>query len=323
MKTLKLTRQYGRLGNQLLCLVEAIYCCECIRLDIIDFSCAKSYASFFKTQVLNIQQRTIVTNRNYGNLTKRTETYFESNMIGFYTQKCPLRERKRIIQQYILPIFSIPETIELDELDLVIHCRGGDIFNRSHKAYTQPPLDFYTNIIQSKQWKNIYLVCEENKNPLVRGILETHKNVSFIADTKYSINRGRHNSNGFKEDLTFLLSAKNLVVCNSSLSPFIVCGSSQLQNVYMPSFYVLGLTLNPRHEPAIWWNHFDDQKTTCERCKHTDTVLHFLNISMHLYDYYTYTNAKELWNYNNENTLKRLLEYKRETPPEAQETLQN
>ena len=55
-----------------------------------------------------------------------------------------------------------------DENDVVIHIRSGDIFNKCpHPVYIMPPLSYYVNILNEKNFNKIYLVAADKLNPFI------------------------------------------------------------------------------------------------------------------------------------------------------------
>lgn len=71
---------------------------------------------------------------------------------------------------------------------LTIHLRSGDVFgSRPHPGYGQPPLAFYTAVIEAHQWKEILIVSEDASNPCVAPLLDLaaskNLNCSVIGDS--------------------------------------------------------------------------------------------------------------------------------------------
>jgi hypothetical protein len=323
--SLTLNKRFGRLGNNCICIIEAIYMCEHTNIEVLNIDIITEITekeSIFKRSCISIfkSNKTNIKNsfQMYGcvkNDVERIETkpQYKSDMVGFYTKKSSFFERHRIVHEYIVPNLNT-ETIELDDMDLVIHCRGGDIYKRCHKAYYQPPFDFYSKIILSKPWNKIYVVCEEKTNPLVHKILDTYKNVSVLGDTSYSADRHGGNYWGFRNDLSFLLSSKNVILCNSSLSPFILFANKVLKNAYIPSFYLHSeksiLRPNFTREIAIWWSDFANLQSPLDSSdKFITTRVIFNNINVHILNYDDYAKNDKLWDFKDKKTLDLLLTY--------------
>ena len=80
-----------------------------------------------------------------------------------------LHSASYIAQKYILPQmkYTIPETIV--ENELVVHIRGGDLFNETgwvSPFYVQPPLEYYVKIFELEKDKKISVFYEDDRNPV-------------------------------------------------------------------------------------------------------------------------------------------------------------
>jgi len=132
---------------------------------------------------------------------------------------------KEYFQKYIKPIFKIQIETNNDVNDkkIYIHFRGGDIFSSNpHKAYVQPPLSYYKNII--KKYDSIKLVCEDKKNPCVNELLK-QENVEYISNT-------------LEKDLSILSNVCNLVIGLGTFGFLLYLMNPYLKNLYIPDFFV-------------------------------------------------------------------------------------
>jgi hypothetical protein len=132
---------------------------------------------------------------------------------------------KEYFQKYIKPIFKIQIETNNDVNDkkIYIHFRGGDIFSSNpHKAYVQPPLSYYKNII--KKYDSIKLVCEDKKNPCVNELLK-QENVEYISNT-------------LEKDLSILSNVCNLVIGLGTFGFLLYLMNPHLKNLYIPDFFV-------------------------------------------------------------------------------------
>ena len=97
--------------------------------------------------------------------------------------------------------------IKVDQNDLFIHIRSGNIFNDLIIAYyAQPPLCFYQKILYNFKFKNIYIISENNNNPVINKLIDEFPNIIF-------------NYNNVKKDISYLIKAYNLV---GSVSSFLL-----------------------------------------------------------------------------------------------------
>lgn len=132
---------------------------------------------------------------------------------------------KEYFQKYIKPIFKIQteNDNDVDDKKIYIHFRGGDIFsNNPHKAYVQPPLSYYKNIIND--YKNTILVCEDKKNPCINELLK-QENVEYI-------------SNALEKDLSILSNVSNLVIGFGTFGFLLYLMNPYLKKLYIPDFFV-------------------------------------------------------------------------------------
>lgn len=103
---------------------------------------------------------------------------------------------------------------------LVIHIRSGDIFRRHpFFKYGQPPCNYYLDVIHMRNWSQIILVAEDNKNPCIK-ILSKEANINFKV-------------NNLTTDLSILLNAPNLVLSRGSFGYAIILLSNKLKNLFM------------------------------------------------------------------------------------------
>ena len=148
----------------------------------------------------------------------------------FYKRENPFFRRKQIAQDYIIPRLKF-QPITIDKDALVIHLRGGDIFDRGHYAYVQPPLSFYVNIIESKNWSKIYLISEDKKNKCFDVLI-----INYDCITLFD-NKNENRSQDFQKDLQIMIGCCNFVASKSSLSPLII-QLFTIKNVYLTSEYL-------------------------------------------------------------------------------------
>ena len=133
---------------------------------------------------------------------------------------------KDYFQKYIKPIFKIKldeNNIIDDEKIVYIHFREGDIFsNCPHKAYVQPPLSYYKNIINN--YDNTILICEDKKNPCINELLK-QENIEYISNT-------------LEKDLSNLSNVSNLVIGFGTFGFLLYLMNPCLKNLYIPDFFV-------------------------------------------------------------------------------------
>ena len=124
---------------------------------------------------------------------------------------------------------------------LVIHLRGGDVFwgKRDLPNHGQPPLSFYTAVIESEAWEHV-LVVHQGDVPHLEPIVDFCSARGVIATTQ---------SLSLKEDLQTLLGATTLVAGRGSFAPAVAGLAPNLKRVfYFESGF--GLTV-PRPSLAL------------------------------------------------------------------------
>ena len=95
--------------------------------------------------------------------------------------------------------------VAINPNDLYIHIRSGDIFKIPHPYYAQPPFCFYQSILNNFKFRNIYLLSNNNNNPLIKKLLNDFPNIIF-------------NKNPKEIDISYLSNAYYLI---SSISTFV------------------------------------------------------------------------------------------------------
>ena len=110
--------------------------------------------------------------------------------------------------------------INTDRNDLYIHIRSGDIFKkRPNTHYAQPPLCFYQKILNQFFFKNIYIVSENKKNPLIEKLTKEYPEIIFI-------------DNYIKTDAAILSNAYNIVGSMSSFLTTLVMINDNIKNFW-------------------------------------------------------------------------------------------
>ena len=209
-----INRWFGRLGNNILQLIRAIH-----------------YAVLNSHKTIHFQQHSLVTSNiitleNIENIDKSTinDTFFSLKKYNI-TDPEPY-VMKEYFQKYIKSIFKIQTENNNDVTDdktIHIHFRGGDIFSSNpHKAYLQPPLSYYKDIIN--EYDSIKLVCEDKKNPCINELLK-QENVEYISNT-------------LENDLSILSNVSNLVIGFGTFGFLLYLMNPKLKKLFVPDFFV-------------------------------------------------------------------------------------
>tara|TARA_R110002033_G_scaffold74953_1_gene126333 strand:- start:67 stop:864 length:798 start_codon:yes stop_codon:yes gene_type:complete len=219
---------FGRVGNNIQQISNAIYFC---RLNGFNFHCPP----------LKVYGHTLIEqfSENFG-----VESNFSSTFYSYYGKEkdfnCDVNElnsqRKDICETFILPQLKIPLLKDpLPSSTLVVHIRGGDIFNRNPAYqtipgdYVQNPLCFYEKLF--KEFKSVLIVTQDFSNPVIKPLQKKQK-VKII-------------SSSVEKDFHWLLRAKNLAT--SGVGTFAMAAalcSKNIENLFCTDLFDRG-HLNP------------------------------------------------------------------------------
>lgn len=165
------------------------------------------------------------------------KSFLGKNEIGISRDYIFLNLR-RICKEYIRPHLMVPEIKPYDEETLVIHLRGGDIFEREYASpvnYVQNPLSFYLKLIP--RFKDILIVYEpQNNNPILTEL----KKISKVKFQSLSV----------AEDFATLLAAKNLAT--SGVGTFAIAAA--LCSVNLNNLFVTNNFLSEHLNHTILYN---------------------------------------------------------------------
>jgi hypothetical protein len=238
-------RWYGRLGNNIQQISNAIYFCRQngIHFTSPDHPMIKAIDIPFGTTEYKIPE----TSNNWF-------YHFEKEYSDFDVDIDRLNLlRKNICEEYILPKLKINHAeldTPLDKDVIVIHIRSGDLYTHFPNSHTQNPLKYYLELYNLFKGKVIF-IAEDDKNPIVfylKEIIGNHIDVRlwWIEDT-----------------YTLLLKAKNLAT--SGAGSFAISSafcSKNLQNFYCTDLF-LENSLNPlmlKEQLNVYMADIDDDK---------------------------------------------------------------
>lgn len=215
-------RWFGRLGNNIQQISNAIYFC---RKNGISFSSPESvYLDAIDHTFGNNQFKIKEGSNNWFYFYNGPDTDFEVDIDDLNSQ------RKSICEEYVLPALKINHTdLNTPIEDLVIHIRSGDIYSRWPATHTQNPLAYYIQLYLMYSGK-IIIVAEDNHNPIVHFLNGICSDIRILDEM---------------ESYTLLLRAKNLAT--SGAGSFAISSafcSPNLENLYCTDLY-LENSLNP------------------------------------------------------------------------------
>jgi hypothetical protein len=215
-------RWFGRLGNNIQQISNAIYFC---RKNGISFSSPESvYLNAINYNFGSNQFKIKEDSHNWFYFYNGPDADFDVDIDDLN------RQRKSICEEYILPALKINhEELNTPVEDLIVHIRSGDLYTRWPATHTQNPLAYYIQLYIMYSGKVIF-VAEDNHNPIV-GYLK------YICPNILTLNE--------MESYTLLLRAKNLAT--SGAGSFAISAafcSPNLENLYCTDLYLKN-SLNP------------------------------------------------------------------------------
>lgn len=109
---------------------------------------------------------------------------------------------------------------------LVVHLRSGDIFTGSqvHRGYGQPPLAFYKKILESKSYKEVVLVYEDVRNPVIEALDSYCTERDIVC---------KHQSSSVMEDMKCLLRAQSLVLSRGTFALVACCLARNVSEAFV------------------------------------------------------------------------------------------
>tara|TARA_Y100000389_G_C17421690_1_gene497095 strand:- start:726 stop:1496 length:771 start_codon:yes stop_codon:yes gene_type:complete len=240
----------GRLTNNILQIIRAIHYAKIENHSVIIFK----NNNYFKSNQITLNK-----SKNNTNI---FNTFFNIKTMGC-EDPSPLL-MKEYFNTYIFNImnFKFERNIESNDNILHIHIRAGDVFqgNGAHSAYVQPPLKYYKDIIDSKDWKKIIVVYQDLGNPCVQALKNLkYKNIIF-------------DSNSLEKDLNILLKANHLVLGFGTFGLLLYFLNNNLKDIYIPKYVIEELpngswgdvTLNIKYLPNYIkcgeWKNEESQK---------------------------------------------------------------
>ena len=219
--SVNITNWYGRLGNNITQIVNAIIFANYFNINKINYP---NHNIIKNTQLIlnNLNKNNITCNKCYHHTffsRKKICKKFNLNEDIFENNKINIRE---IIKSIIS--FTEYEKLDITDKDLIIHIRSGDVYSSNpHMGWIQPPLSFYENIINTHKWDKIYLICEDTKSPVIKPLLNKYKNIIF-------------NLQSLKNDIHYIIKAKNICFGMGSFVPALLLFNDNLNTIYYPKY---------------------------------------------------------------------------------------
>ena len=209
---------FGRLGNNIIQLKNVIQIAFHYKHKIL-FRCSHP---FFDVRII---ERYFSNNVNNQPITDKNHFFYRSK-IKHISPKVFQHNNKETINLLKHAFIIKDKDINiLNDDDVVIHIRSGDLFSRCpHPSYVPPPLSYYTSILSNIKYDKIIIVCEDKLNPVVDQLLKIYA---------HSI----HSVNCLRDDIKIILGAKNIISSVGTFVPSLTMLSSNILKEYNTSLY--------------------------------------------------------------------------------------
>lgn len=225
MQKTTINNWYGRLGNNIQQISNAIYYCK------------KNKLSFYNLPHPQISRFTL--NFGYDKTVSNRFFFYNTELKDFDCDVDELNiQRREICLEYITPNLNFFIKEAFDDDVVVIHVRSGDVFlSNPHTSYVPNPLHFYEKIID--QYGAAIVVAEDRSNPVID---ELEKNAKVLIQ-----------STTIENDFSTLLRAKNLV--SSGVGTFSVAAALCSKNI--KNFYCTNIFLDEHLNPTMLDSHIN------------------------------------------------------------------
>ena len=213
--------QKFRFGNQIILITKIIFYCEIIGCKRIILD--KEWNWFIKNRIVDDKYNIIIDVGEINDFINSKTLIDYSDNFFFYLGYIKPELRTDIIKKELLN--NIPKIIS-NRNDLYIYIRSGDIFIKPNKYYTQPPLCFYETILNNYKFNKIYIISEDNKNPIIDVLLNNYHNIIY-------------NTNSLELDIAYLINAYNIVGAMSTFINILLRFNDNLEKYWEYNIYTL------------------------------------------------------------------------------------
>ena len=219
-----------KIGNNLASLNRLIFYCEIIGCKNIILDKKKFW--FIKNKIILPENNItiLVKQNNYKNI----NYVYNTRILYFSILNIKPEIKIHLLRNEIMKNLIKTKTLKSH---LYIHIRSGDIFRKTPNwHYAQPPLCFYQLILNQYKFKKIYLISENNKNPIISKLLNQYSNIIYRKKTLLI-------------DMSSLISAYNIVASISSFLTSIIQLNNNLKLLWDYNIYHMS--------DKILHNHYD------------------------------------------------------------------
>ena len=245
---LHINQWIGRLGNNIQQICCAIFIAEK----------TESFVTWINHDILpqrTIDFRSTENNNDYVNIVVN-DFFSYAKICGQFLPYYTFVEQRRICELYVRPLFDTLlsdnslSKLNVNQNDLVIHIRSGDVFiKNSHPLYIQDPFSYYKTILYNElvlnnRYKRIILITEpDKKSPcieLIRSYIQK-LNIDYAQQFIGSDVRIPYEYIeiiDFKMCIKLLLTAQNIILANSSFSQRLTMCNNSIKTMYISSLSI-------------------------------------------------------------------------------------
>ena len=187
-------------GNAMVLLNNLLYYCEILNITHIYLNSKKNWP--ISQNIISNKINISITSKNILDFTNKNIVIFDKRSI-YYQRVIKPQIRIDLLKNEIKK--NLPK-IKINQTDLFIHIRSGDIFRYSPNNninYAQPPLCFYQSIITKFNFSKIYIISQDKENPIIDILMEKFPKIIF-------------NKNKLEKDISILINAYNIAGSISS-----------------------------------------------------------------------------------------------------------
>ena len=208
LKVIQIPNWPGRLGNKILTTMLALYYGYKHNYDFIELP--KTKQQFSNIYYIDLKENNDISFNLYEPIDKIKNKKIMEDFWNQTFSKINITTNIDKVIKKIKKIYTLPKPWEkYNENVLHIHIRSGDIMIKNNGYnMVQPPLAYYCNIIEERDWEKIIIVSEDILNPCINALLKKYKNIEYFGKNILDI------------DIMELLSSTNIV---SGRGTFIPC----------------------------------------------------------------------------------------------------
>ena len=203
-------------GNSMILLNNLLYYCEILNIKTIYLNENRKWPIYqnFTSNKINIS---LISPLNC-DLSEKNIYIFDKKLIYFqsiFKAEIRINLLKNQIKEFL------PKTF-INEADLYIHVRSGDIFryiDRKNMNYAQPPLCFYETVITNFKFRNIFILAVDKGNPIISKLINHFPQIILT-------------KNSLEKDISILSNAYNIIGSMSSFLTTLLIINENLKNFW-------------------------------------------------------------------------------------------